>query len=441
MNTARVRLAALVVLTLSGLGLVAAQPVPGTVRPASFAAPDFNVPAAKLRVSLDTTLAEHAFLLGEAMRSGLTMGPDFDAVGNALEANTVDLVDLVADVYGSDAGSAFGDLWRSHVAYLIDYTRALATDDVEARELAEHQLHSYVEDFSAFLSGANPNLPRDVVDELVSEHIQQLEGIAAFDAGDYDKAYPALHNTYNHMFKIGDALAEGIALQFPELFTGKSLAYSPAGDLRIALDQLLGEHTTLAVTAMRAGVTDAADEAAARAALDGNTDALAAWVTDVYGKAAGQAFGNLWSTHTTAYLAYVVATTNADEAGRQQALSQLDAYSTDFSQFMADANPKLSASALQGMLDHHTRLLIAEADAYAAGDYQEAYDLARESFEHSITMADALALAIAAQFPDMFPDASMPDRSDQPVTWLGIVLLIAALVSVRLRRAVRPECT
>src|SRR5688572_26937678 len=128
MKALLVRLGAMVALLVLATPLPASAAVTrsGDRQALAFNVPNFNTPAAQLRVTLDTTLAEHAFLLGEAMRAGLQSGPDFDAVGDALEGNTSDLVDMIDDVYGADAGEAFGELWRSHVAYLIDYTRALA---------------------------------------------------------------------------------------------------------------------------------------------------------------------------------------------------------------------------------------------------------------------------------------------------------------------------
>ena len=416
------------------LALMAPSPVTAVsqstpARHAGFQIQDFNTPAAQLRVTLGTTLAEHAFLVGEAIRSGLDMGPDFDAVGAALEGNTSDLIDLVADVYGAPAGDAFGDLWRSHVAYLIDYTRAEAAGDGDARQLAEHQLHDYVTDFSTFLANANPNLPQDAVAQLVDEHVSQLESIAAFASGEYSEAYPAVHDTYTQMFEVGDALAEAIALQFPERFTGKSLAFSPAGDLRIALDRLLGEHTTLAVTTMRAGVTGADDASAAEDALDSNTAAIGAWVTDVYGSAAGSAFLDLWTEHTDAYLAYVSSTVDGDTLGQGAALARLRAYQHDFSSFLAGANPKLSAADLESLLEHHTTHLIAQADASAAGDYAGAYGLARETFRHAVASRDELALAIAAQFPDLFPDTAVHGQPAAQIPWLGVILLAGAVLA------------
>jgi hypothetical protein len=394
------------------------------------AVPNFNLPAAELRVALDMTLAEHAFLLGEAMRAGLTMSADFDAVGGALEDNTTELVGMVGDVYGADAGEAFGDLWRSHVAYLIDYTRALAEDDDQARQIAEDQLHTYVQDFSAFLASANPNLPQAAVDELVSEHVRQLEAVAALDQGNYDEAYPALHRTYEHMFVIGDALSEAIAKQFPQRFRGSHIAFSPAGDLRVALNRLLGEHSTLAVTAMRSGLTDAADQSAAADALAANTDAMAAWVADVYGGDAAEAFSELWSTHTDAYIDYVDATVAGDQAGRDQALDELEAYQADFSRFLARANPHLSANGLRRLLEHHTDQLVDQAVAFSNGEYAEAYSISRATLRHAREMADALAVAIVTQFPNKYPDTAQAQDQPEGVRWPFLLLPMATLVAL-----------
>ncbi|HEX2141159.1 MAG TPA: copper amine oxidase [Candidatus Limnocylindria bacterium] len=434
----RAALLAVLVLLATGVnavhGAVAAGP---SARARPVGAPDFNTPAAQLRVTLGRVLAEHAFLLGEAMRAGLGEASGFQAAGAALEQNSAELEGLMADVYGHDVASRFGELWRRHVAYLVDYTRALAEDDQAAQDLAEHQLHDYVTEFSAFLASANPNLPVSALERLVGEHVQQLEAIAAFDAGEYAEAYPTVRETYAHMFVIADGLSEAMALQFPERFTGKSVAYSPAGDLRLNLDRLLGEHTMLAGTAMRAGASDADDRAAAEEALAANTDALGAAVTAIYGEEAGAAFVDLWSVHTAAYLEYVASVQSSDVTGRDEALTALGRYRDEFSAFLADANPQLSAQALREMLGHHTDQLVRQVDAYSAGDHREAYALAREAFSHAFAMGDALALAIAEQFPDRFPDAATRggwDTSRMGAILVGFAALAMAGQEVSRRR-------
>ena len=104
------------------------------------ARPDFDLPAVQLRIALDRVLAEHAFLSIEAMRTGIAGGAEFEVAAEVLEANTVEVVDLVEAAYGADAADAFAEQWRNHIAYLVDYTRAVAEGDGDARELAASQL-------------------------------------------------------------------------------------------------------------------------------------------------------------------------------------------------------------------------------------------------------------------------------------------------------------
>ncbi len=125
-------------------GPVAARDESGEARPSKVqAAPDFELPAVQLRIGLDRVLAEHAFLTIEAMRTGIAEGPEFDVAAEVLEENTVELLELVEAAYGSGAADAFGEQWRNHLAFLVDYTRAVADGDDDARDLASSQLQTY----------------------------------------------------------------------------------------------------------------------------------------------------------------------------------------------------------------------------------------------------------------------------------------------------------
>src|SRR4030095_4930249 len=65
-------------------------------------APDFGLPAVKLRMELDRALGEHAFLSIEAMRRGIAGGPEFEVAAQVLEENTVEIVQLIKSTYGGE---------------------------------------------------------------------------------------------------------------------------------------------------------------------------------------------------------------------------------------------------------------------------------------------------------------------------------------------------
>jgi hypothetical protein len=403
-------------------------------------------PATRLRVALDRILAEHAFLIVDAVRLGVEGGPEFEAAADALEENSTRLIDAIAGIYGDEAGDAVGVQWRNHHAYLIDYARAVAANDREAAAVADQQLRRYISDFASLLTSAITPLTDEVVASLVEEHVDQIEQIAAFDAADFGSAYPAVRATHEHMYMIGDGLSLGIVNQFPERFTGGVFAFSPATDMRLLLDRLLGEHTELASLAMRATLSGAPDASAAADALDDNANELADTIGSIYGADAAAAFDTLWTRHLRLYLRYVTGLRDNDAADLTAARNGLAGYTVEFTDFLAGANPFLSASDFETLLGDHTDHLLTQADEFAAGDYRGAYAAGHAGFEHSGELSAGLAAAIADQFPLLFPDTATgqspaPASPGDPLgrSWplaalLGLAGLWASIWLTRRRR-------
>jgi hypothetical protein len=423
--------------------LVAPIMAPGAVT----AAPDDSLPAVQVRIALDRVLAEHAFLIIEAMLTAPDGGVEHDVAASVLGDNTEELVELVNAAYGADAAEAFEEQWRNHIAFLVDYTRAVADGDDDARDLAANQLQLYVEDFSELLATANPDLPPDVVEGLIAEHVQQLQQIANLSQADFADLYPGMRETYAHMFMVGDGLALGIASRFGETFTGRETAFSPAIDLRITLDRLFGEHVYLAAIAMRARLGPSGNLSAAADALAANSAELAATMGAIYGGDAETAFADLWSDHTGLYLDYVAGVADGDDAVQETSLVGLRQYRSDFSAFLAGANPLLDATSLESLLKVHTEQLIEQVGEYEDGDYAAAYETLRHAYEHSGELSAGLAGAIADQFPQQFPDtaldASHPMHWTRVIGWvlLGLAVAVTPLRWKACRRAIRPTHT
>ncbi|WP_342437695.1 copper amine oxidase N-terminal domain-containing protein [Paenibacillus sp. FSL L8-0436] len=178
----------------------------------------------------------------------------------------------------------------------------------------------------------------------------------------------------------------------------------PAPDLRAGLGQLLGEHALLAVIAMQKGYDGAADFGDAAAALSQNTDDLTAAIASVYGRAAGEAFKPIWSSHIGYFVDYVKATAAKDEAGRQKAIAELEDYRMKQAEFFNMANPKyFGKTAIADGLKLHINHLLEAFDSYVSKDYATAYSDLRTAYAHMYMTADTLAGGIEAQFPAKFP--------------------------------------
>ncbi len=196
---------------------------------------------------------------------------------------------------------------------------------------------------------------------------------------------------------VVQAIGTGLA---PAAFAHEA---SMGSDLRVALNKLLAEHVTLASAATGAalGGRDGEFKAAAEA-LDWNSMDIAAAIGSVYGKEAGDAFLPLWRTHIGFFVDYTMATARNDMPGKKAAVEKLTGYAQDFGAFLESANPNLPKAAVAELVGHHVTTLAAVVDAQAGMDWQAAWKAERTAYGHMQVIADALAGAIAKQFPNKF---------------------------------------
>src|SRR3954447_20067032 len=118
-----------------------------------------------------------------------------------------------------------------------------------------------------------------------------------------------------------------------------------AATLRAGLTGLLTEHVELAALATGAALRgDTAMFNAYATALNGpdhsNTSDIVAAITSAYGADVGKAFDGLWRSqkHIPAFVAYTKAVAAGDEAGKQAAVNDLNAYAKTFGETLHSVN-------------------------------------------------------------------------------------------------------
>ncbi len=80
-------------------------------------------------------------------------------------------------------------------------------------------LGGYTDAISDFFSKANPNLPREAVHQLISEHVGILKSsVDAYANKDYTGAFSHQHAGVEQVGTISDALSGAIVKQFPDKF-------------------------------------------------------------------------------------------------------------------------------------------------------------------------------------------------------------------------------
>ena len=178
-----------------------------------------------------------------------------------------------------------------------------------------------------------------------------------------------------------------------------SHAGSPAADLRVTLDRLLGEHAALAMNATNLGVRGSKSFPAAAKSLDRNSVELSKAIASLYGARAGSTFldGRFqWRAHIGFFVDYTVALGQKDKIGQATAVANLIRYTKVHGAFLASATG-LPTLAVQNDLRGHVLELKNQLDAYAAGNYTKAAALYRDAYHHMFMTGDLLAGAIAKQ--------------------------------------------
>lgn len=224
MDTSKVVIGSIIALVIGlagGYAISSSMENDGTKSNTSTAsvAPTTDTKAADLRVILNSLEREHVSLASQATRNGFDGDAAFDASAKALDGNSVELSQAVGSVYGAEAEAKFLEIWRSHIGFFVDYTVAAKAGDTAGMEKAVQDLGGYVDAISDFFSGANPNLPREAVHQLVSDHVGLLKGaVDAHGAGNHAESHAKEHEASEQIGTIADTTAGAIVKQYPEKF-------------------------------------------------------------------------------------------------------------------------------------------------------------------------------------------------------------------------------
>ena len=180
--------------------------------------PRVDTKAADLRVTLDNALTEHVDLAAPALRAAFDGDESVDAQLAVLDNNSEEIATAVDSVYPGTKED-FLALWRDHIGFFADYTAAAKAGDEEAQQSALNSLEGYTQAASTFFSEANPNLPKDALQQGLQKHADQVVAIVnAYGAGNVQESLELQREATDHMSMTAQTLSGGIVTQFPEKF-------------------------------------------------------------------------------------------------------------------------------------------------------------------------------------------------------------------------------
>lgn len=147
---------------------------------------------------------------------------------------------------------------------------------------------------------------------------------------------------------------------------------------------------------------DAAAKQTAEEQVVANAQAIAAAIEPFYGAAAKKKLFALLASHYGAVKAYLEATLAKDEKQKDDAISKLIDNANEIATFFSGANPNLAKATLEELLQGHGGHHISQIQQLHAKDHAAEAQTWVHMSQHMYVLSDALADALAKQFPAKF---------------------------------------
>jgi hypothetical protein len=142
--------------------------------------------------------------------------------------------------------------------------------------------------------------------------------------------------------------------------------------------------------------------AAAEKEVVANAKAIAGAIEPYYGKEASEKLFGLLAGHYGAVKQYLEATAAGSKTKQDAAVKNLTGNATEIAKFLSGANPNLPFDTVNGLLLAHGGHHIQEIQQLHGKQYAEEAQTWEAMKKHMYVIADALAGAIAKQFPAKF---------------------------------------
>ena len=142
--------------------------------------------------------------------------------------------------------------------------------------------------------------------------------------------------------------------------------------------------------------------AAAEREVVGNARQIAAAIEPYYGKGASEKLFGLLAGHYGAVKQYLDATVVGSKEKQDAAFNNLSVNASEISRFLSGANPNLPFDTLNGLLIAHGGHHVQQIQQLQSKQYVEEAQTWDTMKRHMYVIADALAGAIAKQFPKQF---------------------------------------
>jgi hypothetical protein len=229
---------------------------------------------------MDLLLGEQVMIVAKESAAAVNHSDEYTTYASLLGFNAADLSVLVARAFGNTSGVQFMNVWSAQNGFLVDYAIGVVTHDDDKAKAAMSNLNSTFTPELTQLITTMSHLPSDPTSQVIVEQVSDDKAfIDDVFAGEFKPYYADLHRAYAHTSRLGDLLAEQIAIDFPDKFPGNPA--DPSVGARVTLNLDLQEHSYLATMATDAALNHRDSErTVSLQTLSNDTDSLNEVVED-----------------------------------------------------------------------------------------------------------------------------------------------------------------
>ncbi|HEV8364671.1 MAG TPA: hypothetical protein VGQ52_14245 [Gemmatimonadaceae bacterium] len=175
--------------------------------------------AQSFRDAMRVLWSDHVVWTREYIVAAVADHPSAKAASTRLLKNQEDIGKAIVPYYSADAGNKLTDLLKQHILIAVDLVAAAKANDASKQADADKRWHTNAEEIATFLSGANPNWPKQTLLDMLNEHLTLTtqEAVARLK-GNWDEDVAAFDKIYMQAMKMADALSDGIIKQHATMF-------------------------------------------------------------------------------------------------------------------------------------------------------------------------------------------------------------------------------
>jgi hypothetical protein len=165
--------------------------------------------------------ADHVVWTRDYIIAATSGAPDAQAAATRLLQNQEQIGQAIVPYYGQAAGTKLASLLKDHILIAVDVVAAAKANDQTKLKAADARWHTNAADIATFLSGANPNWPRQAVLDMLNEHLSLTtnEAVARLKMNWTDDV-TTFDKIFDQAMMMADTLSSGIMKQFPDRFRG-----------------------------------------------------------------------------------------------------------------------------------------------------------------------------------------------------------------------------